>query len=189
MLSISYSNIRYAYPLSRLKRIIIIVHKKCVLFNVLYVANDILLSYRRRPMRNNIRSVRGFKLIELMITVTIVEILAAIAVPSYLNYTRRAYYAEIVAATAPYKIGVSECYQNQGSLANCNGGSNHVPANVAAAQGNVTSIAVAAGVITVVPVAANGITAADTYVLTPLIAGTAITWTASGGGVTNGYAG
>ncbi|MES2217515.1 MAG: prepilin-type N-terminal cleavage/methylation domain-containing protein [Pseudomonadota bacterium] len=139
-------------------------------------------------MKHSVSTIKGFTLIELMITVTIVAILAAIAVPTYLNYTRRAYYAEIVEATAPYKVGVSECYQNNGALTNCNGGSNHIPANITSTTGNVASVTAAAGVITVTPVAANGILGTDTYILTPTAVNNTLTWAASGGGVSNGYA-
>jgi type IV pilus assembly protein PilA len=139
-------------------------------------------------MKSNLAFIKGFTLIELMITVVIVAILAAISVPTYLNYTRRAYYSEIVSATAPYKLGVTECYQTQGALTSCNGGSNHIPANITSTTGAVATLSVSAGVITVTPVAQNGILSSDTYILTPTVVGTTLTWAASGGGVSSGYA-
>jgi type IV pilus assembly protein PilA len=125
----------------------------------------------------------------LMITISIVGILAAIAIPSYQNYSRRAYYSEVVQATEPYRVAVGECVQDLGTLTGCDAGTNHIPAAITTATGAVTSVAVASGVITVTPVAAHGILATDTYVLTPTVAANGIvTWASSGGGVTSGYA-
>ena len=57
------------------------------------------------------RSQAGFTLIELMIVVAIIGILAAIALPAYQDYTKRAKVSEAIVATTPCKVEVTEWYQ------------------------------------------------------------------------------
>lgn len=59
---------------------------------------------------------RGFTLIELMIVVAIVGILAAVALPAYQDYTKRARMSEVILAASACRTTISEVYQNATTL-------------------------------------------------------------------------
>ena len=63
---------------------------------------------------------KGFTLIELMIVVAIIGILAAIAIPSYQDYTARAQVSEAVTLAAGFKTGLAEYAQSGGNLRDLN---------------------------------------------------------------------
>lgn len=116
----------------------------------------------------------GFSLIELMIVVAIIGILSTIAIPSYQNYTLRARFSEVIAATSPFKTAVSLALQQgapQNELTNENHG---IPAIPPATQ-NLASIKVENGVITST---ATPLASGNTYSLTPNADGSV--WTVSG---------
>ena len=153
---------------------------------------------------------KGFTLIELMIVIAIIGILAAVAVPQYSQYTKRAKFSELKMAVSPIKSGVEACYQRNAGNALCNTAN---PAGIqsgvsgamltrAASAKLVGTVALAddgngAPQITVTPTAiaadAEGFVATDTYVITaetflgvdnePTIRD----WIETGGGCTNGY--
>ena len=65
---------------------------------------------------------QGFTLIELMIVVAIIGILAAVAIPSYNDYTARAQVTEAVNLTGGMKTCIAEGISDRGAaptLANC----------------------------------------------------------------------
>lgn len=133
---------------------------------------------------------RGFSLIELMITIAIVGILVAMAVPAYQDYQRKARMTELVSAAAPYKIAVAQCLMlNGGAATSCNGGREGIPENLGPI-GNVEALTVSAGVIQVTPKAVHGLLASETYQLTPYwhdVGG--VTWGVSGGALIAGIVG
>ena len=73
---------------------------------------------------------KGFTLIELMIVVAIIGILAAVAIPAYSNYTKKAKFTEVVQATQSIKTGIETCQADTGTLLTCFAGTNGVPVSV-----------------------------------------------------------
>lgn len=58
----------------------------------------------------------GFTLIELMVTVAIVGILAAVAIPAYQDYIARAQVTEMITLMAGFKTPIQESYDVEGNL-------------------------------------------------------------------------
>ncbi len=67
----------------------------------------------------NATTQKGFTLIELMIVIAIIGILAAIALPAYQNYIKKAAYAEVPVSMSAVKTAIDVCFSTESDLAKC----------------------------------------------------------------------
>ncbi len=92
---------------------------------------NLLLKGNKMNMKQHMNQ-KGFTLIELMIVVAIIGILAAIAIPSYRDYTARATVSRLIADLAPEKIKVGLNFSETGALG-CAGTNNNAAVSTCAA--------------------------------------------------------
>ncbi len=121
---------------------------------------------------------KGFTLIELMIVVAIIGILAAVALPAYQDYTKKARFSEVVSVGEGYKTAVTLCIQeNGGVLTGCDAGKLGIPAVPTTLPAAIKSLTVEDAVITAT---AQDNAGGYTWVVTPKVDGGSTQFTQSG---------
>jgi type IV pilus assembly protein PilA len=128
----------------------------------------------------------AFSLLECLITLSIMAMLSTLAIPSYLRYSRRAFYSELMQMAAPYQFAVALCAQQHASLTPCSDGQPSIP-NAMVNQHHIASLSVHQGVIHIIPLAQHGLNKTDDLQLKPILDDIGLAWQRSGGAVDKGY--
>ena len=131
-----------------------------------------------------------------MIVIAIIGILAAIAIPAYQSYIKKAAYSEIPTAMTPIKTAVDTCFAMEKDLSKCDTAAEigeTLPSGLTNKALNkieltaATNATTAKDLIVATPNAYKGIAKEDTCVLTPTIVSDRLEWNYSGKCVDNGY--
>jgi len=71
-----------------------------------------------KVLKKRVKAKKGFTLIELMIVVAILGILAAIAIPTYMDYTKRAKVSEAISLLSGIGNAIAEYHTSQAQMPN-----------------------------------------------------------------------